>query len=177
MRTSRFFFLVTFVLVAFAIGAKPLQYKPAEDRDWEKILRSLDLDSQNTGAPRKDSRITTPVILKNTAPETPVNPLDPFLAGALGIMPFSSGFYISDQPAKGYVFTAIDVLLTLAIYTSKHTGQGDPDNAPTYYLLMGLNNILDAYLSTQDAVKRKAPTSRVTLQPGGGVQYAMQWTF
>lgn len=108
---------------------------------------------------------------------SPNKAADPFLAGAMGMIPFVSGFYVSDAPAKGLVFTLVDGLLVLGIYTARYTEQGNPDNVPRYFLLMGVNNLLDAILSARDATKKHRPHSRVTLRPEGGVQYALQWTF
>src|SRR5690606_31544842 len=77
--------------------------------------------------------------------------LDPFVATALGLIPFSSGLYLTDQPARGILFTGVDVLTTLGVYTSRYTNAGDPNNAIKYFALMAANNVLDAVISLRYA--------------------------
>jgi hypothetical protein len=103
--------------------------------------------------------------------------LDPFLAGALGIVPFASGLYLSDRPARGVIFTAIDVLTALGVYTSKYTVAGDPDNVRNYFLLMAANNVLDAYVSTRYALRAGHLQTMVLPMPGGGYAGMVAWRF
>ena len=103
--------------------------------------------------------------------------LDPFLAGAVGLLPFASGLYLSDRPARGVVFSLIDGLLALGIYTAAHTRSGDPDNVKFYLGLMGVNNALDAYLSAREALRPRKLAARVTMRPDAGVEYSVRWKF
>jgi hypothetical protein len=102
--------------------------------------------------------------------------LDPFLAGALGLIPFASGLYISEKPARGIMFTAIDALMALGVYTSRYTIAGDPENARNYFLLMGANNLLDAYISVRYANAARG-SAMILPGPDGGVQGAFYWRF
>jgi hypothetical protein len=102
--------------------------------------------------------------------------VDPFLAATLGLMPFVSGLYVSDRPARGILFSAFDVLLVLGIYTARNTASGDPHNVKNYFLLMGANNLLDAWLSARYA--RIPGTPRAMILPAaGGVIGMVHWNF
>jgi hypothetical protein len=109
-------------------------------------------------------------------PSSAHNAIDPFLAGALGFVPYFSGYYITETPERGMVFTLVDVLLTLGIYTSLHSKSGDPDHVPVYYTFMGINNIVDGYFSAHEAM-RSSLRPQVKLRPHGGVEYAVAWIF
>jgi hypothetical protein len=100
---------------------------------------------------------------------------DPFMAGGLGLMPFVSGLYFTEKPAAGLVFTLVDVVLALGMYTSLQTRNGDPDHFPTYVYLLGANNLLDAYFSARAA--QDPLHARVTMRPEGGVEYSVRWKF
>jgi hypothetical protein len=102
--------------------------------------------------------------------------MDPFLAGALGIIPFASGLYVSDRPARGILFTAVDVLMVMGVYTSRYTAAGDPNNARNYFILMAANNILDAWVSVRYANSHRG-TALILPTPNGGLQAAMYWRF
>ena len=94
--------------------------------------------------------------------------LDPFVATALGLIPFSSGLYLTDEPARGILFTGVDVLTAIGIYTSRYTIAGDPNNAIKYFALMAANNVLDAMISLRYA--RLANTTALILPgPDGGL--------
>jgi hypothetical protein len=163
-------FALTFCIAASLLAAPCLA---AENDSGAAIV------SPHIASPAVTSLAVAPnhqaVPLQTASPQNKA--ADPFLAGAMGMIPFVSGFYVSDAPAKGLVFTLVDGLLVLGIYTARYTEQGNPDNVPRYFLLMGVNNLLDAILSARDATKKHRPHSRVTLRPEGGVQYALQWTF
>jgi hypothetical protein len=103
--------------------------------------------------------------------------LDPFIAASLGAIPFVSGLYLSDRPARGIMFTAIDILMVMGIYTARNTASGDPRNVKSYFVLMGANNILDALLSARYA--RSSAVPRLTLFPteGEGMAGELHWKF
>lgn len=104
------------------------------------------------------------------------NTIDPFLAGALGFVPYFSGYYITKNPERGLVFSLVDILLTLGIYTSLHSKSGDPDHVPIYYTFMGANNIVDAYFSVHEAMQSSV-RPQVKLRPHGGIEYSVALTF
>jgi hypothetical protein len=102
--------------------------------------------------------------------------MDPFIAGALGIIPFSSGLYISERPARGLIFTAVDILMVMGVYTSRYTAAGDPNNARNYFILMAVNNVLDAWVSVRYANMRQH-TALILPTPEGGLQASLYWRF
>lgn len=137
----------------------------------QEVVPITEIDSNRMA----DSRIPA----KNPESENPVNPLEPFLAGALGFMPFASGLFLSDEPAKGIVFSAIDILLMLGVYTNENSSNGDPDNTPVYYMFIGVNNVADAFFSARHAMRQRTPKTRAVILPSpqGGVQYTVNVNF
>ncbi len=103
--------------------------------------------------------------------------LDPFLAGALGIVPFASGMYLTDEPARGILFTAVDVLMALGIYSARYTSVGEEQNVKTYFLLMGANNVLDAFVSMRYAARTQPLQAMLLPLPQGGIQLSLRRSF
>jgi hypothetical protein len=87
--------------------------------------------------------------------------IDPFLAGALGLIPFSSGLYLGPEPAQGFVFTLLDIVLVAGAWNALNSRTGDPDNAPLFMYAMAMNNAVDAYLS----VRKSLHTQKVRITP------------
>lgn len=99
------------------------------------------------------------------------------MTGALGIVPFVSGFYLTKSPEKGLVFTLVDVLLVLSIFNAKDGKQQDESNAAIYYGLIGLNNAVDAGLAIRHVVKQRRPVASLNLLPGKGLEGRITWNF
>ena len=95
--------------------------------------------------------------------------IDPFLAGVLGIIPFTSGLYLTDQPGRGMAFTAVDVLMALGVYSSRYTVNGNPDNAKLWFLMMAANNVLDALVSVRMAERGRVAAFALPTPDGGMV--------
>lgn len=102
-------------------------------------------------------------------------PADPFLAGALGVIPFMSGFYITEKWERGVVFSLVDVLLVLGIFSAREGEQQKEDNARIYYGLIAVNNVADALLSMRQASGRTS--ARLHLRPEGAVEVRLAWTY
>jgi hypothetical protein len=83
---------------------------------------------------------------------------DPFAAAAMGVLPLASGFYVSDAPIKGIVFTLADIMLIGTIIQIRNNDSIPRKDVATYYYLLGAVNIADALLSVlqvrSDAAKR-----------------------
>lgn len=96
--------------------------------------------------------------------------IDPFLAGALGFIPFTSGLYLGPEPAQGLVFTLLDVVLVAGAWNALHSKSGDPDNAPLFLLGLAANNAIDTYLSVRKSLHtRKLRITPVTYNGNGCV--------
>ena len=102
--------------------------------------------------------------------------IDPFVSGMLGIIPFTSGLYLTDQPGRGVAFTAIDVLMALGVYSARYTVNGDPDNAKMWFLLMAANNVLDALVSVR-AAEHGRLSAFVLPSPEGGMVASLHIRF
>jgi hypothetical protein len=98
------------------------------------------------------------------------------MAATLGFIPFVSGFYITDKPARGILFTAVDVLMVLSMYTARNTPSGNPGNVKGYFVVMGVNNVLDAFLSARYARNPGAPYVMLGTE-GAGVSARLHWKF
>ncbi len=104
--------------------------------------------------------------------------LDPFLAGAMGFIPYMSGYYLGTTPAQGIVFTLIDIVLTAGVWNALHASTGDPDNAPLFILGMAANNAVDAYLSVRNSLRTpKLRITPVTLDKRGRVSSSLTYRF
>lgn len=83
---------------------------------------------------------------------------DPFAAAAMGMLPLASGFYVSDSPKKGIVFSLADIMLIGTIIQIRNNDSLPRSDVATYYYLLGAVNIADAVLSVlqvrSDAAKR-----------------------
>jgi hypothetical protein len=102
-------------------------------------------------------------------------PADPFLAGALGVIPFMSGFYITEKWERGVVFSLVDVLLVLGIFSARDGEQQKEGNARIYYGLIAANNVADALLSMRQASGRTS--ARLHLRPEGALEVRLAWTY
>lgn len=104
--------------------------------------------------------------------------IDPFLAGALGFIPFTSGLYLGKNPGQGLVFTLVDITTTAGIYTALKTNQGEPENAPYFYLIMAAANALDAVVSVRKSLRtQKLRISPVTYDAYGRVSSSLTFSF
>lgn len=106
------------------------------------------------------------------------HPIDPFVAGALGFIPYTSGLYLGKNPGQGLVFTLVDIATTAGLYTALKTNQGDPNNAPYLYLIMAATNALDAVVSVRKSLHtQKLRINPVTYDAYGRVSSSLTFSF
>lgn len=106
------------------------------------------------------------------------HPIDPFVAGVLGFIPYTSGLYLGKNPGQGLVFTLVDIATTAGIYTALKTNQGDPENAPYLYLIMAATNALDAVVSVRKSLHtQKLRINPVTYDAYGRVSSSLTFSF
>ncbi len=97
-----------------------------------------------------------------------------FTAGMMGLLPFVSGFYVTEKPDLGLAFTALDLALAGGIYNALTTEMQDDRNAANYLIMMGAVNLLDMWLSSRQA--RREVEARLKLVPAGPAGYGPHLT-
>ena len=117
-----------------------------------------------------------PVWAEETAPAA-VHAVDPFLAGALGVIPFASGFYVTDKPERGLIFSLVDAMLILGIFSAREGKQQEEHNAKIYYGLIALNNAIDAGLSIWQANREGGPQAHAEIRAEGGFGAGIRWNY
>ncbi len=98
-----------------------------------------------------------------------------FTTGMMGLLPFVSGFYVTEKKDLGLVFTALDLALVGGIYNALTTEMQDKGNVSNYLIAMGAVNLLDMWLSSRQA--RADLESRIKLIPAGPSGYGPHMTF
>ena len=126
------------------------------------------------------------LVLACTASATPIaassrpapqKSADPVLAAFLGIIPLSSGYYMTSTPQKGIVFTLADAVLIGSIWNIRRDENLPDRDVTAYFALMGAVNALDAVLSLWQARTDEAARIRVTLNKSGEPVIGVAWQF
>lgn len=113
----------------------------------------------------------------NARRRAPSKSADPMLAAFLGVIPLSSGFYLTSAPQKGLAFTLADAVLIGSIWNIRRDDKIPDGDVQPYFFLLGAVNLADAALSLWQARSDEAARITVSLNPSGEPVIGLAWHF
>jgi len=121
--------------------------------------------------------VVPPASVPTPVPRTPrATSVDPFVCALVGIIPLSSGYYLTEAPRKGIAFSLADAVLIGSIWNIRRDDHIPDSDVVPYFVLLGAVNALDAILSGLQA-RNDAVRVRTTLTPSGEPMVGLAWTF
>lgn len=151
--------------------AAPAQDKPASGTPAAPAAATVASSRAATGSAGHNPPAPRP------PKRAPAKSADPMLAAFLGVIPLSSGFYLTSAPQKGLAFTLADAVLIGSIWNIRRDDKIPDGDVKPYFFLLGAVNLADAALSLWQARSDEAARITVRLNPSGEPVIGVAWHF